>query len=885
MSSQQAVGATQRYQTALGVFSAYILLQFVYGISRRRVALLFGRRAAPPITGTVALLATLSVWMAWRAPRVQKALPRLDAVSSAVAAHASAALSAGRDSVIHGVESAREYLDSRKAALDETLQAALEKRVAHIVDIVALRVQGAIVDADMPEFVQSLLRDSVRRVMPDVKQHMFKTTNKMLITPVKRLRIGPLFPPHANKESSHSRELEDDLIPPFKPCIPWPQLRAAVLYLMWPADRSVWRSARSKRWWAAQCLGIVPVLGQLWWLLLFFAKDKTDEHQLADFIVGFESSKFIATGVWSVVYGATRQHLCLHVIPPGATVTQWLRHTFQTVHWAAGGMAALVFSVLAALPTITVAALTNPFDWSPSTLSQTLLQLHFHDKRWQSAPASHILPPGVVPIAQSLPAYRSDLSPVHSCMTWGPTLSWLDAVFFLLQLVLVALAFGMLPWSRRRYVHSERARASSTGTADETNKEKSARPAVASGLGFTASAPYRPSRGTPAANHGGHHRKPDSPATPARSVRFIIPSVPTTPVSSSGRGEVEPSVVDSAFGGRTQHAAGASEGSDTDELAHQQGRDSCCQRTVRPCALAGCACSYTFMSQTAARSCRRCHARCVRRVSTWGLPRDSLELHGGALRPGSRTVSLRDRGGYLAATNVYFLWTSGITLLLGAAALVQYWASTAPPLEATWRLQSSLYWIRALFGVSAMPYMLFRVPLLMQLLVCAQRTAYDQQGNTVLAGGRSEFLPSRDAPSAKATAQSHSGRTHAATPAASTNVNKPSSTRAQPPSADRSGVQDGAETPNDLLDVIRRHTPPLSSSAPAPGGTHHLPPLHLPPAADQGQQASSPLAATPLQHGLAHVQRQMHSASRWLTGQRSSRQQRWRPSSHQGHAR
>jgi len=859
-------GAVERYQTALSVFTAYLLLQLFYAISRARVSALVGRRAAPPISGTVALLATLSVWLAWKAPTVQRALPQFDTVSSAVANRASAALSAGRNSVLHGVESAREYLDSRKAALDETLQAALEKRVAHLVDIFAVRAQGAMIDRDMPEFVQRLLQDSVRGIMPDVKQHMFKTTNQILITPVKRLRIGPLFPPTPSSPNGGRGGVDDDLLPPFKPCIPWRQLRAAILYLMWPADRSVWRSARSKRWWAAQCLGIVPVVGQLWWLLLFFAKDKTDEHQLADFIVGFESSKFIATGMWSVVYGAMRQHLCLHVIPPGATVWGWAASALGALNTLGTGAVQAAWIIATVLPRALWAFASEPLPWAPHMLSAAPLFSRGHGAAgWPQLPAVDVGSDGTLHILRpSSPLFNK---PAHSCMTWGPTISWLDAVFFLLQLVLVALAFGMLPWSRRRYVHSARARSASSAHSEaHTAAGQHIPPAGAAPAAAVGTSRATPGRPTPS----------NSSAT--RSVRFIVPSVPPTPTAGFDAPALESSEPDSPVaGGGGQMGVprpGPMEGRGCTPHSPDidAGRGCCCQRSGRPCTLAGCACSYALCVPAVGDAVHSSHASCVRRVSTWGLPFDSLQQNGGDVRPGNRTVSLKERGGYLAATNVYFLWTTGITLLLGAGAIAQYCLSSEAYPQAVWRLQSTLYWVRALFGVLALPYMVFRVPLLMQLLVCAQRTAYDTQGNTVLAGGRSEFMPSKRLQEGGLLvgAQSHCGpSSHAASgpPQSSAAHSSASSTRPAPRTTDATAQSEGVSTT--LLAAMRRHTPPLGSAAPP-----RLPPpphLALPPPAD----TSGAEINTPVQEGMAHVRRQVLSASQWLAGLPTSRHDRW----------
>ncbi|RYG57306.1 hypothetical protein EON66_00705 [archaeon] len=88
--------------------------------------------------------------------------------------------------------------------------------------------------------------------------------------------------------------------------------RAWILYALSPADASMWALYRRPSYWALQLIGFIPVapLAYGWWLMLFLFKDKADEFQLADFIIGFEVSKFFSNGCFGLLLGALRYFVC-----------------------------------------------------------------------------------------------------------------------------------------------------------------------------------------------------------------------------------------------------------------------------------------------------------------------------------------------------------------------------------------------------------------------------------------------------------------------------------------------------------------------------------------------------------------------------------------------
>ena len=87
-------------------------------------------------------------------------------------------------------------------------------------------------------------------------------------------------------------------------------IRAFVLYHMFPYDKSLWKSLQNPYWLLFTVLGMVPIVGQIWWIILFAMKDKTNEHQLCSFIIGFKASQFITIGVIGTYWGILKYIYC-----------------------------------------------------------------------------------------------------------------------------------------------------------------------------------------------------------------------------------------------------------------------------------------------------------------------------------------------------------------------------------------------------------------------------------------------------------------------------------------------------------------------------------------------------------------------------------------------
>jgi len=147
---------------------------------------------------------------------------------------------------------------------------------------------------------------------------------------------------------------------------------------------------RDPLWWALHALGATPVVGQLWWLLVFGMHDRADEGRLSDFVVSFGASSFVSVGLVSLLGGSLSLLACSAWLPP-----------------------------------------TMPCDDAALPSPRWLLSLA----------ASRALGGGAGPAAGALQC--------PSCAVYGPRASLVDAVFFVMQVSLVWTAFGLLPYTTR----------------------------------------------------------------------------------------------------------------------------------------------------------------------------------------------------------------------------------------------------------------------------------------------------------------------------------------------------------------------------------------------------------------------------------------------------
>lgn len=135
--------------------------------------------------------------------------------------------------------------------------------------------------------------------MPDVKVEIFRKTRELFRRDSSKALTDPLAPEVEGASRDYQRRRT------------WyRRARGHVLYHLFPYDKSIWMSIRDPWWVIYSCVGIFPVIGQLWWLLLFLIKDKRNEHQLCQFIVGFKVAQFITLGILHMLLGVFSYILC-----------------------------------------------------------------------------------------------------------------------------------------------------------------------------------------------------------------------------------------------------------------------------------------------------------------------------------------------------------------------------------------------------------------------------------------------------------------------------------------------------------------------------------------------------------------------------------------------
>ncbi len=182
--------------------------------------------------------------------------------------------------------------------------------------------------------------------MPDIKLEIFRKTEQVLLlnrsdhdksSSDHNCGIGPsisaatincgsttLTNDHRSRRSMNNRQKTnyDVVTTPSSPCTltkttslrdisSLPDIiRGFILYHMFPYDRSIWKSVKNPFWILFTIIGLVPIMGQFWWLFVFLIKDKSIEHQLCEFIIGFKVSQFLSLGIISTVIGVLKYIRC-----------------------------------------------------------------------------------------------------------------------------------------------------------------------------------------------------------------------------------------------------------------------------------------------------------------------------------------------------------------------------------------------------------------------------------------------------------------------------------------------------------------------------------------------------------------------------------------------
>ena len=141
-------------------------------------------------------------------------------------------------------------------------------------------------------------------LLRDVKLECWRWTDERFTTAVDG-RSSPLtsFSPLTPRPRRRPCDRPVSPLPPPSPLLHTLRYaRAWTLHTLWPHDRSFWSCTRRARWWVLQLTGMVPYLGQIWWLALIAVLDRQDEYQLCNFIVGLRCAQFLTFGLGASGY-------------------------------------------------------------------------------------------------------------------------------------------------------------------------------------------------------------------------------------------------------------------------------------------------------------------------------------------------------------------------------------------------------------------------------------------------------------------------------------------------------------------------------------------------------------------------------------------------------
>ncbi|KAF4321439.1 hypothetical protein G195_005345 [Phytophthora kernoviae 00238/432] len=199
-----------------------------------------------------------------------------------------------------------------QSAMHRTVRKVLESAL----DIVASRLKQTLKDPNMPSYLKTNIDIGIEQFMPDVKMEIFKKTRELFGQDVPPNGLGSdanggeshgggSAPPSRRRGTSAAVTVMKRRFGLFR------RVRGHILHHLFPHDKTIWRSFKDPWWIVYTSVGLLPVVGQLWWLFLFVIKDKTNEHQLCQFIVGFKAAQFITLGIMHMFLGIFAYVKCI----------------------------------------------------------------------------------------------------------------------------------------------------------------------------------------------------------------------------------------------------------------------------------------------------------------------------------------------------------------------------------------------------------------------------------------------------------------------------------------------------------------------------------------------------------------------------------------------
>jgi hypothetical protein len=182
-------------------------------------------------------------------------------------------------------------------------------------DRMGLHIKNHLKDNAMPLAVQQIVDESIDGLLPDIKLEVFRQTDKMM-SPRRYRRAPANYPPKVgphtigtplgSKSELTAGEVQEKVLKMTRTN----QLRSFILYHLFPYDKSIWQSVHNPYWILFTTIGVLPFVGPVWWLFLFILMDKHSEHQLCNFIIGFKASQYLSLGCRKTFVGLVQHIRC-----------------------------------------------------------------------------------------------------------------------------------------------------------------------------------------------------------------------------------------------------------------------------------------------------------------------------------------------------------------------------------------------------------------------------------------------------------------------------------------------------------------------------------------------------------------------------------------------
>ncbi|CAH0488177.1 unnamed protein product [Peronospora farinosa] len=205
---------------------------------------------------------------------------------------------------------AKDTKDEVQFAMHRTVRKVLESAL----NIVATRLKQTLKDPDMPSYLKSNIDIAIEQFMPDVKIEIFRKTRELFGQDIPTNKMEEIDNSHKSRGESAlpSGQGDVNVVPVANQrfCF-FRHLRGHILHHLFPHDKTIWRSFKDPWWIAYTSVGLLPAVGQLWWIFLFMIKDKTNEHQLCQFIVGFKAAQFVTLGIMHMMFGICMYVMCV----------------------------------------------------------------------------------------------------------------------------------------------------------------------------------------------------------------------------------------------------------------------------------------------------------------------------------------------------------------------------------------------------------------------------------------------------------------------------------------------------------------------------------------------------------------------------------------------